>query len=265
MSPQQPRRPASSRGGTQRPRKIAGRTPEPEQPVDETAAPAASTPSAPTAPTATTAATAAPEVAPKADSSPATEPAASWTSLFAGARLTRGLLVVLAVLVVLLVLQGAWFLQHKLREPKSTPQDALGQVVVPPGRPVVMNQSDVDQGVDEAAKDAVLLIKRDYRTYDADVAKGVDVLTSRFAPQFKATTSDVKHDFITAKTSVDAKVVAQGVVRANDTQLQALLFLDQYVTKGTGKQRRLTYTPYKVLVTMVHTDHGWLVDHLDTQ
>ncbi|GAB3860217.1 hypothetical protein GCM10028801_22630 [Nocardioides maradonensis] len=254
MSPQQPRRPASSRGGTPRPRKIAGRTTEPEQPVEETPADAAPT----TAPTA-----AAPERV--ADPAPAGEPAATWSSLFAGARLTRGLVVVLAVLVVLLVLQGAWFLQHKLREPKTTAQDAMGQVVVPPGRPVVMNQSDVDQGVDEAAKDAVLLIKRDYRTYDADVAKGVDVLTSRFAPQFRSTTSDVKHDFIAAKTSVDAKVVAQGVVRANDTQLQALLFLDQYVTKGTGKQRRLTYTPYKVLVTMVHTDHGWLVDHLDTQ
>ena len=60
------------------------------------------------------------------------------------------------------------------------------------------------------------------------------------------------------------------MVRASDSQVQALLFLDQYVTKkgdprgGGAQQAGTDYTPFRALVTMVRTDHGWLVDNIDT-
>ena len=42
-------------------------------------------------------------------------------------------------------------------------------------------------------------------------------------------------------------------------------FLDQYVTKKGDKSAPGTdYTPFRALVTMVRTDHGWLVDNIDT-
>ena len=46
-------------------------------------------------------------------------------------------------------------------------------------------------------------------------------------------------------------MVAQGVVHATRTEVQALVFLNQYVSKDAGDT---TYTPYRVLVTVVHTD-----------
>ena len=58
------------------------------------------------------------------------------------------------------------------------------------------------------------------------------------------------------------RVVAQGVVHATRTEVQALLFLNQYVSKDGGDT---TYTPYRALVTVVHTDRGWLVSDLDTK
>ena len=61
------------------------------------------------------------------------------------------------------------------------------------------------------------------------------------------------------------RVVAQSVVRANDAELEALLFLNQYVFRGEGENAKSTYTPYRALVTMVHTDEGWLVDGVDTK
>jgi Mce-associated membrane protein len=61
------------------------------------------------------------------------------------------------------------------------------------------------------------------------------------------------------------RVVAQSVVRANLTELEALVFLNQYVFRGEGDDAESTYTPYRALVTMVHTDKGWLVDGVDTK
>ncbi len=57
-------------------------------------------------------------------------------------------------------------------------------------------------------------------------------------------------------------MVAQGVVHATRTEVQALVFLNLYVSKDAGDT---TYTPYRVLVTVLHTDRGWLVSALDTQ
>ena len=67
------------------------------------------------------------------------------------------------------------------------------------------------------------------------------------------------------KTQVQVRVVAQSVRRANDTELEALLFLNQYTIKGQGEDARTTYTPYRALLTMVHTDKGWLVDGVATK
>lgn len=281
MSPQQPRRPASSRGVTPRPRKIAGRTSEPvepqpaEQPVDQPAEQPVDQPverpverEALVLPSAEPAADPVEQTAEDSQPTEPTEPGepkARSASMFAGAGLTRALLVGLVVLVVLALVQGAWLIVHAVRSDDAGPKVAAGQIAVPAGRPVILNQTDVDAAVDQAAQDAVILVKRDYRTYDADVAKAVDLLTDRFAREYKQTSADTKARILADKVNVDAKVVAQGVVRANTTQVQALLFLNQYVTKGTGKNRRVTYVPYKVLLTMIHTDNGWLVDGIDTK
>ena len=51
-------------------------------------------------------------------------------------------------------------------------------------------------------------------------------------------------------------------MHATRTEVQALVFLNHYVSKDAGDT---TYTPYRVLVTVLHTDRGWLVSALDTK
>jgi Mce-associated membrane protein len=44
--------------------------------------------------------------------------------------------------------------------------------------------------------------------------------------------------------------------------VQALVFLNYYVSKNGGDT---TYTAYRALVTVVHTDRGWLVSGIETK
>ena len=87
-------------------------------------------------------------------------------------------------------------------------------------------------------------------------------MTDEFAVEYRQTAEDVKQRILDTKTEVQVRIVAQGVVRANTSEVEALLFLNQYSTKDGGET---TYTPYRALVTVVHTDGGWLVSGLDTQ
>jgi Mce-associated membrane protein len=271
-----PRRPASSRTSTSRPRKIAGRV-DPVEPgapaeattsadateaVETTAAPEAPAETSATSAAAASAASAAPE-APETAQAPEPTPAEPGTmaALFAGTALTRVLLVGLAILALVLAGQFAWVVTH--RHDGSTVKP--GEIAVPAGRPIILNQTDVDAGVDQAAKDAVVIIGRHYQHYDDDVAKAVDLVTDRFAPELKSAAAGAKQGILDKKVNVDVRVLYQGAVRANRTQVQALLFLNQWITKGVGKDRRITLTPYRVLVTMVHTNTGWLVDNIDTK
>ncbi len=87
-------------------------------------------------------------------------------------------------------------------------------------------------------------------------------MTDSLPQQFRETAEDVKGDFVAAKTEQEVKVVAASVVQASSQQVRALLFLDQYVAKqGKGT----AVTPYRALVTVVHTDSGWLVSNIETR
>jgi Mce-associated membrane protein len=57
-------------------------------------------------------------------------------------------------------------------------------------------------------------------------------------------------------------VAASGVVRASPDQVLALLFLDQLTTTDGGGQ---SYAARRALVTIVHTDGGWLVANVQTR
>ena len=51
-------------------------------------------------------------------------------------------------------------------------------------------------------------------------------------------------------------------MRATSDEVLALLFLDQRTTAGGGPP---SYTARRALVTMVHTDRGWLVANVQTR
>lgn len=137
--------------------------------------------------------------------------------------------------------------------------------VVSASRPIVAGEVTHRAATDAAQRDIVEILTYSYQDFDSRIAKATSLMTPAFAKQFRATAEDVRADFVANRTQQLVKVRGTSVVRASDTQVQALLFLDQYVTKKGDKTAAGTdYTPFRALVTMVRTDHGWLVDNINT-
>jgi Mce-associated membrane protein len=244
MTRQDPRRPSSSRAPTSRPRRLAGQgTPAP--PVEPVETPATEAPAEPppVEPVETPAAEA-PAEAPDPTEKP------SLAALFDSRRATTVLLSLVAVLALVAGGLFAWDAARGDDEAKPSTQ------------PVVIGGDDATAGVEAAAKAAETIIATSYQDYDKQLDEASELMTAAFARDYRQTAEDIKDDFVTAKTEVQARVVAQGVVHATRTEVQALVFLNQYVSKDSGDT---TYTPYRVLVTVVHTDRGWLVSALDTK
>lgn len=268
MSGSTPRRPASSRGGVQRPRKIAGQR-------DTTRPDDAAEPDAPAATTAKTATTAkaartvkagtdAPVSLAKAAGTP---PPRQRPSVLARQKTTRVLIATLVLVTLALFAETVLFVLDKIGDddpPAATEPSGVTGVEVPEGRPVIAADLDVKEGVDTAARAAKDIVAVDFAKYDAEVDEAADLMTRRFEQDYRETAAAIKADFVANKTVVVASVVAQGVVKANRTRLQALVFLDQNVQRTRDGKPEVVSTPFKVLVTMVHTDQGWLVDGLDT-
>lgn len=263
MSRPTPRRP--SRTTTPRPRKIAGV--RDEGATDPSAAAPAATPAAP----ATKSLDAKPPAPPKPPRRPvAQQPDDAKDSTDPGK--TSTLLAVVGVLVLALVLQCGWFVWNAMRDVEvpatsSSAEDGEGDgpIAVPSGKPVVLNQLAVQEGVQAAADAAEIMFARNWENYDEGVENAVALMTEEFGEEFRTTTEDVRAEFVRKETEVQVRVVAQSVVRANDTELEALVFLNQYVFRGEGEDSKSTYTPYRALLTMVHTNEGWLVDGVDTK
>jgi Mce-associated membrane protein len=247
-----PRRPASSRAATPRPRRIAGghapESVEPQEDAPETEGADADEP-------------------PPPDPWPVEGPEDDGDgSLLNSPRLTRVLLAVAAVIALVLVAEAAWAIVGEATEDDPEPvQAAEGGIAVPEDRPVLPTELVVQEGVEAAAKAAEKIVNRTFQDYDQEVDEATALMTDEFAEEYRQTTDDVRDEFIRRRTTVQVRVVGQGVVRANDTELQALVFLNQYVIRAKGDDAKTTYTPYRALLTMVNTEDGWLVDELQTE
>ena len=230
MTPDTPSRPpkrpvVGSRTPTSRPRKVGGRTPPPEEtPQEETAPP--------------------PEV-----DAPEEEKDESGPGLLARLNTTIALVVALVLVVALLVAEGLYLWASK-------------PPVVSASRPVVTGEMAHRSAVDAASEAAREIVSIRYQDYDAEVESAADKMTDSFAAQYRRTAEDIRPEFVAAEKEVEVRVVVAGVVRASSEQVQALLFLDQYVrTKGEGT----TVTPYRTLVTVNDTENGWLVSDIETK
>jgi Mce-associated membrane protein len=272
MSRPTPRRPASSRATTPRPRRLAGgRTPdgpaEPDEPpqdseVDEQAV------VEPAREQVDEEAIESVEDAPAEDAEPNhLEPAdvAGRRSALSSAAATRMLIILVGVLALVLVLQGLWWIRHEyIRDEPKAAVVPEGEIAVPEDRPVLPTELAVQEGVEAAARAAEKFVARTYQNYDQEIDEATELMTPRFAEEFRKTTDDVRDQFIETKTTVQVLTVGQGVVRANDTELQALIFLNRYSSKEGGEEPGTVYTPYRAMLTMVNTDGGWKVDELQT-
>jgi Mce-associated membrane protein len=190
------------------------------------------------------------------------------TPLLQSPRLTGYLIKALAVLVVVLLLQSGWWLWrwYDTRVDAAGQDAAAGEIVTPSGRPVLMEQYLWQEGVTAAADASRAMFSVDPERYDEEIERAVELMTADYAEEFRATKRDVRASVLESNTEVAIVVTGQGVVRANRSELQALVFLTQVVTRdGDGEGERVNQiTPYKLLVDMVHTTEGWLVDGVRT-
>jgi len=129
-------------------------------------------------------------------------------------------------------------------------------------RPVTVSDLAQATAVDAARASAEEILSTTWEDYDAQVEKAQSLMTETFAIEYGETSGDIRDEFIASKTSVDMKVVWAGVYRASAEQVQALLFLDQVTTRGDSGVRT---TPYRVLVTVVSSERGWLVSSIEAR
>ena len=243
-SPDRPRRPVvGSRTPTGRPRRVAGQTDPTPDPVVEQVS---------TGPTHDDVET--PEAKagrrprrPRRPRGPGGRPGG-----IGGRRTTIALL---AAVVVLLAV-GAAEVVYLTRDATPT---------LSASRPVVTGDLTHRAAVEAAARSTEEILSTSYENYDEQVDQATAKMTDTFAEQYRQTSAGIRDEFIAAKTKLQVKAVAQGVVQASPAQVQALLFLDQYVEKTENGQPRTDYRQYRALITVVHTDQGWLVSNIETQ
>lgn len=235
--PRPPKRPLGARTPTARPRKVAGRTSGADDPVVDDSAEDSAEDVTQEAPE------------PEARHEHVEWPVEDEQERPPPSRRTTGLLVALVVLLAA-VTAGEAFYVYGQDDP-----------VVSAKRPVVTGKVAATSAVDAAARSAVDIVSSSFRTYDEQVDLAASKMTDSFAEEFRQTKAEIREDFIAQKTEVTAEVAAQGVVQASPEQVVALVFLDQSTTKaGTD----LNVAQYKILVTVVRTEGGWLVSQMET-
>lgn len=263
MTPEKrpPRRPVvGSRNPTGRPRSVAGRRdqpgspgPAPDQvepappPLGEEPRDAAPVPPAPDAPTAEVPPESGPDEAP--DQAPDEAQDEAPRRVLASLRTTTALVVALVLLVGTIAAES-WYLWLK------------DDPVVSAARPVVTGEVTHRSAVEAASSSTADILSYGYQDFDQQIEDATAKMTDSFAEQYRETAAGVKEEFVARKTELEVRVVAASVVRASPEQVQALLFLDQYVVRPGQPTDR---TPYRALVTVVHTDGGWLVSEITTR
>jgi Mce-associated membrane protein len=130
------------------------------------------------------------------------------------------------------------------------------------GRPIVIGDISAQAAVDTAATDAAAIFTTSWRRYDAHLAKATSLMTGDMAARYRTSAAPVRGRVVASRTSTTTRVAASGVVRATSDEVLALLFLDQRTTSGGGPP---SYQARRALLTMVHTDRGWLVANVQTR
>ena len=160
-------------------------------------------------------------------------------------------LLVLAVLLLAVVVAEAFYVATEPESPETISAE----------RPVVLDPLETQGVVDQAASDVATIVSGSSKTFDEDLDRATALMTDEFADSYRETKEDVRQRWLAQRVQVTAQVSAQGVVRADADQVEALLFLTQATTKGDGGP---TLVQYRVVATMVHTDDGWIVSKLQT-
>lgn len=131
--------------------------------------------------------------------------------------------------------------------------------------PVKVPVTDWNSANTAAEKAITEIFTFDWKDYDKNVEAAKGLITDRFAKEYSRTAKATREKFVASKADYDVTVVGRSVVEATKDEVATLIFLNQFVYKGEGKQRTGPEVyQARMLVRMVRTDNGWLVDELRT-
>jgi Mce-associated membrane protein len=94
----------------------------------------------------------------------------------------------------------------------------------------------------------------DYRTFDAAVANARSYLTGGFLDDYLKTTTGLKATAVQAQAVVQAQVSAVGVVDASSTEVDVLVYLNQYRRNANITGEKVDQN--RVVLSMVRTSDG---------
>ena len=114
-----------------------------------------------------------------------------------------------------------------------------------------------------ASRDAArVLFSYDFKTLDADFARGLTVTTGAFRDEYSRTTQRVVKDVaLRYQAVVVADVVESAVVQAAPDAVTTIVFLNQATTSTRVEGQKIDLS--RVRMHLVHRHGRWLVDKVD--
>lgn len=132
-------------------------------------------------------------------------------------------------------------------------------------KPVRIPVSGWNAANNAASKAITEIFTFDWKNYDENVQDARALITEKFEKEYSKTATATREKFLASKADYEVTVVGQSVVEATPDEVATLIFLNQFVYKGEGDQRTgPEIYQARMLVRMVRTDRGWLVDELRT-
>jgi hypothetical protein len=134
-----------------------------------------------------------------------------------------------------------------------------------PGHPVTVPDLDWRAARETSTQSVVKILTANWKTYDKHVEDAQKLMTREWAQEeYLNTARDTRQNFLKNKADYKFAVVGESVVCASTDEITSLLFLNQYVYKGTGDNRvGPDIYQVRVIVTAVREGERWLVDRLD--
>lgn len=133
----------------------------------------------------------------------------------------------------------------------------------PPTHPMGVDYVEWRNASDASTNAVLDILTVDWKTYDEHLEAVKKRMTEEWAKEYSRTAEDSRAKFVESKADYDFEVVGQSVISASANRVTSLLFLNQYVYKGTGKNRvGPDVYQVRVIVEAVASGDEWLVDDL---
>ncbi|MFS3130441.1 hypothetical protein ACLM5J_18710 [Nocardioides sp. Bht2] len=174
-------------------------------------------------------------------------------------------LAVLAVLLIGLAITGLAGEPDEGDVKRWEPTIQAGKFT-PPGagvHPVTVSSVEWAGSVDEVANAISKIFTFSAKSIDGHLEAVQPLMTQRFIDEEYTATFNETADKVKANNAdYQMQTQAQSVLSATSSKVTALIFVNQYVTKGTGKQAVTDLNPLRLFVTAIREKNAWKIDDI---